>query len=167
LTAASSGEGPELRLDSGSYLHGSAVAVGEHALLITGTAGAGKTTLALEMIALGAELVADDRVAVRPDGAGRLWLSPPPGISGLVEMRGFGLVRFAARPRVALKLIADLDHSETERLPPWRERVLSGIACPVMLCKGRLSLAAALTCLLRADDWPGSDFFAGEQFAGR
>ena len=165
---------PESRPESGAasdaWLHGSAVAAGEHALLITGAAGSGKTTLALEMIALGAELVADDRVdawpeKTGPDGAGRLWLSAPPNIAGLVEIRGFGLVRLAARPRVALKLIADLDLGESERLPPRHQRILSGIACPVILCKGRPGLAAALTCLLRAEDWPGPEFFAGEQFA--
>jgi len=149
--------GPE----QGADLHGSAVAAGEHALLITGAAGTGKTTLALEMIALGAELVADDRVGAWPDSAGRLWLSAPANIAGLVEIRGFGLVRLAARPRAALKLIADLDHSETERLPPRRHRELSGIACPVILCKGRPGLAAALICLLRAEDWPGPEYFAG------
>ncbi len=139
---------PESGTKPDAYLHACAVAAGQHALLITGAAGAGKTTLALEMIALGAELIADDRVGTwpertGPDGAGRLWLSAPPGIAGLVEMRGFGLVRLAARPRAVLKLIADLDHGESERLPPRRRRVLSGIACPVILCKGRPGLAAA------------------------
>ena len=147
-------------------LHASAVAVGANALLIIGAAGSGKTTLALEMIALGAELVADDRVDVRREGDARrgaaepLWLSAPANIAGLVEVRGFGLVRLAERPRAALKLIADLDRAETERLPPRRRRVLSGIACPVILCKGRPGLAAALTCLLHAEDWPGPEYFA-------
>ena len=150
--------------EPGSYMHGSAVAVGEHALLITGAAGTGKSTLALEMIALGAELIADDRVGVQPsdkgaDGTKQLWLSAPPPITGLIEMRGFGLVRLAARPHAALKLIADLDQNETERLPLRRERVLSGVACPVMLCKGKPGLAAALTCLLRAEDWPEPEIF--------
>ena len=157
---------------AGAQLHGSAVAAGGRAVLITGAAGAGKTTLALEMIALGAELVADDRVdtwpeSAGPDGAGRLWLSAPANIAGLVELRGFGLVRLSARPRAALKLIADLDQSESERLPPRRRRVLSGIACPVILCQGRPGLAALLTCLLRAEDWPGPEYFSGENLAGR
>jgi len=147
--------------EAGAHLHACAVAAGEHALLITGASGAGKTTLALEMIALGAELIADDRVCTWPDGTGRLWLSAPANIAGLVEIRGFGLVRLAARSGAALKLIADLDHGESERLPSRRQRVLSGIACPVILCKGRPGLAAALTCLLRAEDWPGPDSFAG------
>ena len=160
------GEKPEFSSESviepDAYLHGSAVAIGEHALFITGAAGSGKTTLAMEMIAHGADLVADDRVGIAPDDNGRLWLSASPNIAGLVEVRGFGLIRLATRPRAVLKLIADLDHSETERLPSRRKRILSSIACPVILCKGRSGLAAALTCLLRAEDWPGPEFFAQE-----
>jgi HPr kinase/phosphorylase len=148
-------------------LHGSAVAVGDHALLITGAPGTGKTTLALEMIALGAELIADDRVEIRvapgPDGDPRLWLSAPLKLTGLVEVRGFGLIRLTARPRAALRLVADLDRSEPERLPPRREQVLQGIACPVMLCRGRPGLAAALTCAMRASAWPGPEFLPGQE----
>lgn len=147
-------------------LHGSAVAVGGEAVLITGASGSGKTTLALELIALGAELIADDRVDVQANQAGRLWLSAPVTGSGLVEMRGFGLLRLAACTGAALKLIADLDQGETERMPPQRERVVAGIACPVILCKGRPGLAAALICLLRAKDWPGPEFFATGQSGG-
>ena len=139
-------------------LHGSAVAVGEQAVLITGTSGSGKTTLALELIALGAELIADDRVNIEPDKAGRLWLTAPANGVGLVEMRGFGLLRLAACPGATLKLIADLDHGETDRLPPPRERVLAGVACPVILCKGKPGLASALMCLLYAEDWPGPEY---------
>lgn len=143
-------------------LHASAVAVEGRGLLIIGQAGSGKTTLALEMIALGAELIADDRVQVRADGSGRAVLSPPPGIVGLVEVRGFGLARLPARREAPLALVADLDRAEAARLPERHERIVAGIACPVFLCKGRPGLAASLTCLLRAPNWPGPDHFADE-----
>lgn len=138
-------------------VHASAVAVDGHGLLITGRAGAGKTTLALEMIALGAELVADDRVAVAPDRAGGLRLSAPTTIAGLVEVRGFGLARLPARGSVPLALIADLDRVELGRQPERRTRRLRGIACPVFLCKGKPGLAAVLICLMRAEAWPGPE----------
>ena len=142
-------------------VHASAVAVDGRGLLITGRAGAGKTTLALEMIALGAELVADDRVHAEADGAGLLRLSPPRRIAGLVEVWGFGLVRLPARAAVPLALIADLDRAASARLPERQQRTVRGIACPVILCKGKPGLAAALTCLLRAEEWPGPEHFAG------
>lgn len=142
-------------------LHASAVAVAGRGLLITGAPGAGKTTLALEMIALGATLIGDDRVRVTVQGDG-LMLSVPPTTARLAEVRGFGLVRLEISPPVRLALIADLDRAEPERLPPVRSRILSGIACRVFLCKGKPGLAAILTCLLRAADWPGPEHFAGD-----
>lgn len=145
----------------GDGLHASAVAVGERGLLITGAAGAGKTALALEMIALGAVLIADDVVRVTPDGTGGLWLAPPPNAGGLVEVRGFGLARLPACGGARLALIADLDRAADARLPEPYQRTLSGIACRTILCKGKPGLAAALTCLLRAEAWPGTETFAG------
>jgi len=150
----------------GPGVHASAVAVAGRGLLITGAPGSGKTTLALEMIALGAVLVADDRVQVTPGAAGGLILSPPPNIAGLAEVRGFGLARLQTSPSVPLALVADLDRAEPDRLPPIRERVVSGIACRVILCKGKPGLAAALTCLLQARDWPGPEHFAGSRRSG-
>jgi HPr kinase/phosphorylase len=147
--------------EAATGLHASAVAIGGRGLLITGAAGAGKTTLALELIALGATLIADDLVMLRPDGTGGLVLAPPPRGAGLVELRGFGLARLAHCAGAPLALVADLDQAETERLPPVRERVLSGIACRAILCKGKPGLAAALTCLMRAEAWPGPEHFAG------
>ena len=53
-------------------LHATAVAVAGRGLLIRGASGSGKSGLALEMMARGAQLVSDDRVIVsdRDDG---LW----------------------------------------------------------------------------------------------
>ena len=147
---------------TGGGLHASAVAVDGRGLLITGASGAGKTTLALEMIALGATLIADDLVHVLPDGADGLRVSAPPNARGLVELRGFGLARLPCCASAPLALVADLDRTEPERLPPPRHLMLSGIACRVILCKGKPGLAAALTCLLRAEAWPEHDLFAGE-----
>ncbi len=149
-----SGSGAEL-------LHASAVCVAERAVLITGPAGAGKTTLALEMIALGAGLVADDRVLADRGDDGRVWLAPPGRMAGLAEVRGFGMIRLGHRPRSVLALVADLGRPEPERLPPRRECVIAGIACPLILCEGRPGLAGVLVTLLRAEAWLGPEFLPG------
>lgn len=52
-------------------LHASAVAIGRRAILISGDAGAGKSSLAAALIGYGAELIADDLSAVRWGADGR------------------------------------------------------------------------------------------------
>ena len=137
-------------------LHASAVAVDGRGCLITGTAASGKSTLALEMVALGAEFVADDRVDIRRVGDG-LMLSAPASIAGMIEARGVGILRLPARPEAPLALVVDLDAAEPERLPE-RRRELLGLSCALVLGRGRAALAAAVFVLLRAGgrlDAPG------------
>ena len=62
-------------------LHASTVAFRGRGVVILGASGSGKSALALELMALGAGLVADDRTLVEvQDGA--LVASCPPAISG-------------------------------------------------------------------------------------
>jgi HPr kinase/phosphorylase len=130
-------------------LHASAVAVDGRGCLITGASGAGKSALAIEMIALGAELVADDRVDVRRAGGG-LMISAPPAIAGLIEARGVGILRLDGRIAAPLALIVDLDRAETERLPDPRRRDVLGLPCRLVLGRARAGLAALAVVLLRA-----------------
>ncbi|MDN3645960.1 HPr kinase/phosphatase C-terminal domain-containing protein [Pontixanthobacter aestiaquae] len=68
-----------------------AVAIGGKALLIEGPPGCGKTTLALSLLDRGASLIGDDGVALTTND-GALIASPPPNTSGLIEVRGVGLI---------------------------------------------------------------------------
>lgn len=136
-------------LPAGAQLHASAVAVDGRGCLITGKAGAGKSTLAIEMVALGADLVADDRVDLRRAGQA-LILSAPGQIAGLIEARGAGILRLPSRGEAPLALVVDLDEAETERLPDGRRRELLGLSCPLVRGRGRAGLAAIAVVLLRA-----------------
>jgi HPr kinase/phosphorylase len=65
------------------YLHASAVSLDGNGVLICGASGTGKSTLALQLMALGAELIADDGIWIDPgDGPGTVPSSnvptPPP-----------------------------------------------------------------------------------------
>lgn len=120
-------------------IRGSAVAVGSAGLLITGAAGAGKSGLALALIARGARLVADDQV-VLGDAGGELTMRSPEATRGLIEMRGAGIVQLPCVADVPLRLIADLDEPARDRLPPLRNRTLRGRAVPLLSCR----------------DWPGA-----------
>lgn len=112
-------------------LHASAVALGQNGLLITGASGAGKSSLALQLIALGASLVADDRVCVRRDPEGALVMSCPPTINGMIEARGVGLMKLPAAAAVA-RAVVDLDQVETERLPDPRFTIVSDVRLPLI-----------------------------------
>ncbi|TCM86939.1 HPr kinase/phosphorylase [Rhodovulum steppense] len=101
-------------------LHASCVAIGARAVLILGRSGAGKSALALQMIALGARLVADDRTILTavPEG---LIATAPETIRGLIEARFVGLLRADPCDAAPVALAVDLDQAETERLPTRRE----------------------------------------------
>lgn len=128
-------------------LRGSAVAIGASGLLIVGAAGAGKSALALALIARGAELVADDRTEVRGDG-NAVHLAPPAPIAGLIEARGLGLLRLPHRADVRLALVADLDRPAPARLPPMATHRLHGCTVPLFSCRDCPGLADALFVLL-------------------
>ena len=132
-----------------AQLHASAVAVDGRGCLITGRPASGKSTLAIELVALGAELVADDRVEIRRAGDALL-LSAPAAIAGMIEARGVGILRLPARPEASLALVVDLDEAERERLPEGRSRELLGLRCALVLGRGRAGLAAVVFVLLRA-----------------
>src|SRR5271163_1875554 len=72
-------------------------------VLILGASGAGKSSVALKLLAMGARLVADDRVELFEDEQ-VLWARAPAPLTGLIEVRGLGIVTLphAANARVAL-----------------------------------------------------------------
>lgn len=143
---------------SGATIHASAVAHCGRGCLILGRAGSGKTTLALEMMALGAVLIADDRVRLTRAGA-RLALAPPPQLAGLIEIRGAGILRVARHAAgVDLWLAADLDRAAPERMPPAAETVVRGVAVPSIPCRGRPAAAASLMAILAAGRLPDPEF---------
>lgn len=128
-------------------MHASAVALDGRALLIVGASGRGKSALALDLIALGATLVADDRVALTA-GDGAVLAAPPPALTGLVEARGIGLLRLPHVAPVPVALVLDLDEAEPLRLPVRRSIGLLGRPVPRILRPEPLS-ASALWAVLR------------------
>lgn len=69
----------------------SCVAIGGRGLVITGEPGSGKSSLALALIDRGAILIGDDGVLLK-NRDGLLHAAPPPDHTGLIEIRGVGLV---------------------------------------------------------------------------
>jgi HPr kinase/phosphorylase len=99
-------------------LHATCVEVLARGVLLLGRSGSGKSDLALRLIDRGGCLVADDQLLVERSGPALLARAPAE-LFGLIEVRGFGIVRLPARPSVPLALAVDLDRSgHIPRLPP-------------------------------------------------
>jgi len=112
-------------------LHASAVAWGGRALLITGASGAGKSGLALSLMAMGCDLVGDDRVRLGRADA-RLYVAPMDTLAGLIEARGLGILNATHVSQAEVACVADLDRLETARLPPRRNITLLGCDVPLI-----------------------------------
>lgn len=106
-------------------LHASCVAIAGHGVLILGASGSGKSALALQLMAFGAELVCDDGTLLLP-GEDGLYAQCPAQISGMIEARGIGLLKAQSCPRVRVALVVDLDETEICRLPELRRVEIRG-----------------------------------------
>ena len=116
-------------------IYATAVAYCGVGVLIRGPSGSGKSDLALRLIEDGANLIADDQVIIE-SVRNELYLSPPDSVSGLVEVRGFGVIKIESVRNVKLRLIIDLDPSfKTERGPIMKEELIKNIIVPVINVK--------------------------------
>lgn len=129
-------------------LHASCVSLAGRGVLIRGASGSGKSVLALELMARGAELVADDQSAVSRVG-NCLFAKAPNAIAGLIEARGVGILRADHVAWAQLNVIVNLDHLATDRLPRHQKAELLGCALPVLHRVDSPHFAAALIQYLK------------------
>lgn len=123
-----------------------------HALMLTGSAGAGKSELALHLLAMGARLVADDQTCLHHHD-GHIVAGTAASIRGQIEMRGIGILRADVMENVPLVAIVDLDQLETERLPPRRTRQILGVTFPLLYRVASPAFAAALLHYMKGRHW--------------
>jgi len=138
-------------------MHATAVAIDGHAVLLRGSPGAGKSDLALRLIDAGASLVADDQSILTRRGDAILVRSPQ-RISGLIEVRGIGIMRIAtAVSEAPVLLIADLvPLDRIERLPARRRETILGVELPLIaLAPFEPSAPVKLRLVVRAFTVPG------------
>ncbi len=144
--------------------------LGDWAVLLRGTSGAGKSDLALRLIDRGGVLISDDQTVLQRQGD-RLLAAPPATIAGKLEVRGLGIVELPYSAGVPVALIVDLRPAEEiERLPETASDNLCGIAVrcieldPAQASapeKLRLALRSALPLIMRADPAAGTEAGAG------
>jgi HPr kinase/phosphorylase len=131
-------------------LPATAVAFDDAAILLHGPAGSGKSALALHLIGLGARLVADDLVALRRAGEGLLVSCPNPGLRGVIEARGLGLLRAPAVTSARVGLVALLGTAgPAARLPPQDSLTLLGCVIPLVRAGREPHFPVALMLHLR------------------
>jgi HPr kinase/phosphorylase len=129
-------------------LHASCIAWQGRGLLIRGRSGQGKSALALQLMAYGATLVADDRVLLRRAG-GRLLATAPEPIAGLIEARGIGLLQAATLAEAEVIAVADLDQEEDARLPEAHSCDILGLQLPLLRRVAAAHFAPALLQYLK------------------
>jgi serine kinase of HPr protein (carbohydrate metabolism regulator) len=117
-------------------IHASAVVVGERAVIIRGPSGSGKSHLAFALLHAAksgllpfARLVADDRIRIS-EAHGRLLVSAPETISGMIEVHGLG-IRAADCERLAVAgWVVDLAAKDAARMPKLSNAEILGVTIP-------------------------------------
>ncbi len=130
-------------------LHASAVALNGAAVCILGVSGAGKSSLALQLMGMGAGLVADDGCRIVRDGD-TLRVDAVDTIRGRIEARGVGILNATAVGPARLAFWVDLDRTEADRLPQKREKVCLGVSLPIVHNVPTPYFAAAILQYLKA-----------------
>lgn len=106
-------------------MHATTVAIGDFGILIEGPSGSGKSSLALQLMALGAGLVADDRTELWSENK-TIWARAPATLPNAIEARGIGLLPLDLIEKAPIQLVVDLAQAETERLPKPKSRSFFG-----------------------------------------
>jgi serine kinase of HPr protein (carbohydrate metabolism regulator) len=118
-----------------AMMHASSVVMQDHAVLIRGDSGSGKSDLALRLLDRGARLLSDDQTRLQQSG---FWVHafPPPTIAGLMEVRGLGVVTIPGAVHsddgYPVALVVDLVSSpdDLERLPDQMTCHLCAVEVP-------------------------------------
>lgn len=117
-------------------IHATCVSVAGHGVLLRAPSGGGKSDLALRLIDGGAALVGDDYcMAIPAAGGGALVARAGPGLEGLLEVRGVGLLRLPFIAEAVVRLVVDLipgaaPARSLERLPEPAAAEVAGVRLP-------------------------------------
>jgi HPr kinase/phosphorylase len=128
-----------------NVLHATTVAIGDAGVMIIGPAGSGKSALALQLMALGARLVADDQTCLAGTDADVV-ASAPATLRGMIEARFVGILAAPVRDSVALRLVVDLAQVEASRLPPRRTIRVNGRVIDLVFGHPSAHFPASLMC---------------------
>jgi HPr kinase/phosphorylase len=147
-----------------SYLHASAVVIGEAGVLIRGSSGSGKSSLAFTLIRAAksagsfARLIGDDRISLELRG-GRLIARGHPLILGKIERRGQGIIEVPFLGAAVVRLVIDLVGAKEapSRYPePGHDHViLAGVKLPFLPLRQDAAVCDFAVAVLADPRWRG------------
>ena len=116
-------------------------------VLIVGSSGSGKSSLAINLLALGSKLVADDQCELVKKN-NRFSVSKPASLPNSIEIRGIGLVSVPMVVETSLDWVVNMDEAETERMPNLRFTEIGGYRVPTVFGKNMDDLASRIYVLV-------------------
>ena len=116
-------------------------------VLIVGSSGSGKSSLAINLLALGSKLVADDRCELVKKN-NRFSVSKPASLPNSIEIRGVGLVSVPMVVETSLDWVVNMDEAEKKRMPDLRFTEIDGYKIPTVFGKNMDDLASRVYVLV-------------------
>ena len=129
-------------------MHATCVDINGSGVLIIGRSGSGKSSLAINLLALGSKLVADDQCEIVNKNNNRFCVSKPASLPKSIEIRGIGLVSVPMVVETSLDWVVDMDEAETERMPDLRFTEIGGYRVPTVFGKNMDELASRIYVLV-------------------
>lgn len=103
-------------------------------ILLLGRSGAGKSDLALRLIARGAKLASDDRTDLSMEH-GKLIARAPVAIKGLIEVREVGIIALPSVTKARIALAVSLDRPKSRLPEPDYYKSPFDLSAPVPLIR--------------------------------
>ena len=128
-------------------MHATCVDINGSGVLIVGSSGSGKSSLAINMLALGSKLVADDQCELVKKN-NRFSVSKPTSLPNSIEIRGVGLVSVPMVVETSLDWVVNMDEAEKERMPDLRFTEIDGYKIPTVFGKNMDDLASRIYVLV-------------------
>lgn len=102
-------------MNNGISLHGTAIEINRHSVIIMGPSASGKSDLALRLVDRGAKLITDDLVNIIGNKDAPIAVQTSQHINS-IEIRGVGIIPMECVNNIPLKLVVQLTNNY-ERTP--------------------------------------------------
>ena len=137
----------QIPLNDSPIMHATCVDINGSGVLIVGRSGSGKSSLAINLIALGSTLVADDQCEIVKKN-NKLSVFKPTSLPSSIEIRGVGLVSAPMVVETSLDWVVNMDEAETQRMPDLQFTEIDCYRIPTIFGKNMDDLASRIYVLV-------------------